>query len=151
MEIAILVFFIAIGGGVLFLLGLLWFIFRRIRKSRPGRRNFAGGSTNHGGEYHQPQENLTDFDDDSGAIYVGGALSENQESENLSVSETAQDSPQQSGGAERHANRGEFGAPAETSYSESSYSSSDSGSSYDSGSGSDSGSSASDSGSSSSD
>ena len=147
MEIAILVFFIAIFGGVLFLLALVWFIFRRIRNSRSGNRNFSS-SSNYGSDYDAAHHrNITNSDDDA-AIYAGSSLLANQESEKPIVTETARDSAQQSDNSYSHESHGASAAPAETNYTESSYSSS----SYDSGSSSssDSSSSSSDSGSSSS-
>src|SRR5215213_10104548 len=114
MEIVILVFFIAIFGGILFLLGLVWFIFRRIKKSRSSSRNFAGGSTNYAGGHHQPHQSFTDSDDDAGAIYAGNSLFANQEPESAPVTETAHDSPFQSGDSSAHESRGEYGAPADT-------------------------------------
>jgi hypothetical protein len=150
MEIAILVFFIAIFGGVLFLLGLIWFIFRRVRKSRSNSRNFSG-SSNYGSDYHAAHQHFTDSNDNSAAIYAGSSMVANQEPVSAVVTETAHDGPYQSDNTYSHESHGASAAPAETSYTESSYSSSDSSSSYDSGSSSsDSGSSSSDSGSSSS-
>ena len=131
MEIAILVFLTAIFGGVLFLLGLIWFIFRRIRNSGPSSRNVSGGSTNYGGVHYAPHRDLTETGDEAGAIYAESAPVANQAPENAWVTETAQDSAQPSQSAPVHESRGEYSAPG---YTESSYSSSDSGSSYDSGS-----------------
>jgi hypothetical protein len=133
MEIAILVFFIAIFGGVLFLLGLIWFIFRRVRKSRSGSRNFSGNS-NYGSDYNGAHQNFMDSDD-STAIYAGSSLITNQEPVSaVVVTETAHDSPYQSDNTYSHESHGASAAPMETSYTESSYSSSDSSSSSDSGS-----------------
>ena len=140
MGIAALIFFIAILTGVLFLGGLIWFMFRRVRGSRSTNRNFAGNPTNHGGAHNQPRRSFEDSDDNS-AIYAGSALFGGQEAEKASQTETANDAPFQSGGEYAHENRGEWSAPAEPGYY-------DSGSSYDSGSNSDSGSSSSDGGSS---
>ena len=148
MEIAILVFFIAIFGGVLFLLGLIWFIFRRIRKSGAASQNFSGGSPNYCGAHHSPPRSFTDSGNETGAVYAGSSLFANQEAENAAGWETANDNPPPNGNAYSHESRGASAAPFETSYTESGYSSYDSGSS--SGSSSDSGSSSSDSGGSSS-
>jgi hypothetical protein len=157
MEIAILVFFIAIFGGILFLLALAWFIFRRIRRSRAANRNFSSRGSNYAGIDDSAHHNLTD-DDDSAAIYAGSSLFANQEPEKSGLTETAQDSPNQSGSAYSHESHGASAAPIDSSsYTESSYSSYDSGSSgvswgsSDSGSSYDAGSSSSDSSSSSSD
>ncbi|HEY0458681.1 MAG TPA: hypothetical protein VGC97_05970 [Pyrinomonadaceae bacterium] len=147
MEIVILVFFIAIFGGVLFLLGLIWFIFRRVRNSRG--RNFSG-NPNYTNSTTSTPTNFIDVDDDTGAMYAGSSLFDNQSSENRVVTETASDSPQPSDNSYSHESHSASAAPVETSYTESSYSSYDSGSSSDSSSSSDSGSSSSDSGSSSS-
>lgn len=134
MSIAILVFFIAIFGGVLFLLGLIWFVFRRIRNSRSENRNFTG-SSNYGSSYVPTQSNYISSDDDSGVIYADNSTVENRDSEKEAVTETAQESAQQSDNTYSHESCDAFSAPAETSYTESSYSSYDSGSSsYDSGS-----------------
>ncbi len=133
MEIAILIFFIAIFGGVLFLLALIWFVFRRIRNSRSANRNFSG-SSNYGSGYVPTHCNSRDSDDDSGAIYADNSTVENQNSEEAVVTETAHDSPHQSDNtSSSHESRYASSAPAETNYTENSYSSYDSGSSsYDS-------------------
>ncbi len=149
MEIAILVFFLAIFGGVLFLLALVWFIFRRVEGSRSSNRNFAGGASY--GEHSGTRHDSIDSDDNNdAALFAGSALfanqdSENQNPENQVHTEIAQDAATQSENTYSHESHGSGAAPAEPSYS--SY---DSGSSYDSSSSSDSGSSSSDSGGSSS-
>jgi len=143
MEIAILIFFFAIFGGVLFLLSLVWFIFRRIKKTRVESRNFSG-SSNYASGYNATHQHFTDSVDDSAAIYAGSSLIANNEPVSAVVTETAHDSPQQSDNSYSHESHGASAAPLETGYTESSYSS------YDSSSSSDSGSSSSDSGSSSS-
>ncbi len=149
MEIAILVFFLAIFGGVLFLLALVWFIFRRVRKSRAASRNLSGSSNDGGGA---ASDNYLESDDDADAIYAGGALLANEDAEDRTVRETVQENLPQSENIYSQESSGASAAPAESSYTETSYSSYDSSSSYDSGSSSsDSSSSSSDSGSSSSD
>jgi hypothetical protein len=158
MEIAILVFFIAIFGGVLFLLGLIWFIFRRVRRSRSSGKNFslpANLPTGYEPAHRKVTDSGNDSDDNSAAFYAGSSVLANQSSENTgqvenpAQTETAYDSPHESDNSYSHESHG---AAAEPNYTESSSSSYDSGSGSDSGSSSssDSGSGSSDSGSSSS-
>jgi hypothetical protein len=139
MKIVALIFFLSILIGILFVGGLIWFILRKSKAPRQGKRNFAGGSHYHGDEtHHEP----VDFDDDSAAFYGGNSLLEHQQSEARFFEESARDSATQNDYSYSHESYDASGAGAEPSYS--SY---DSGSSYSS---SDSGSSSSDSGSSSS-
>ncbi len=144
MEIVILVFFLAIFGGVLFLSALIWFVFSRIRKQRPTNRNFSSGSSKFGNDYvsSETDDNYTDADDTSAAVYTDNSTFENQSGQSSASEGTAHDSPQQSENEHSHTIHSESSAPpADTNYSDSS-------SSYDGGSSSDSGSSSSDSGSS---
>jgi hypothetical protein len=150
MEIAILVFFVAIFGGVLFLLALIYLIFRRVRKSRSSNRNFSSGSTQ---ANNYVASNTNDDYINSPAyvasteIYNDNSAIENQTNESSVSHGTAHDSPHHSENVHAHTNHSDYSAPpADTSYSDSSSTSYDSGSS----SSSDSGSSSSDSGSSSS-
>src|ERR1051325_6119981 len=99
MEIAVLVFFIAIFGGFLFLIGLIWFIFRRVRNSRSGNRNFSSGSSgssSSGGSQYNPQRHSTHTGDND-AFYAGNEMPLNQETENARMTETAHDAAVQSG------------------------------------------------------
>jgi hypothetical protein len=127
MEIAILMFFFAIFIGVLFLGGLMWFIFRRARNRQQPPRQFSGNPNHGSGAIHDS----FDSDDDSGAIYTDYSTYDNRTFENQTAEAAAQDSAAQSETTEPHAVRHEY---VETSYTESSYSSYDSGASSDSGS-----------------
>ena len=147
MEIAILVFFLAIFGGVLFLLALIWFIFRRVRNAGSPNRKFSG-SANYAGGAAVSDEIDSDYETD--AVDTNYSTLTNQEPDIQIASATAADSAAQSDNTYSHADGGASAAPVETSYTESRYSSYESSTSYDSSSSSDSGSSSSDSGSSSS-
>jgi len=142
MEIAILVFFLAIFGGVLFLLALIWFVFRRIRNRRPMNRNFASGDPNYGNQYasSEPDDDYTDSDDTSAAVYTDNTAFENPSDECSASEGTAHDNPHRSEHFHSHSDHAEYSAgPPDTSYSDNS-ASSDAGSSSESGSSSDSGS-----------
>jgi hypothetical protein len=165
MEIAILVFFLAIFGGFIFLAGLIWLVFRRFGKSRPVNRNFSGNPNFNRQSPFAPDDrhhqHHLNSQDNANMTYAAGAMlenqnpgyqnSENQNWESAGSTATAQDSPYPTDNSYSHESAG---MSADLSYTESSSSSYDSGSSasYDSGSSSssDSGSSSSDSGSSSS-
>src|SRR5688500_10303954 len=117
MEIAILAFFLAIFGGVLFLLALVWFIFRRVRGSRTPSRKFSGGATygNRAGTRHDSMD--FDHDHDAVAFYAGSSLLANQDPENQVYTETARDAATQSVNVYSHESYGTSAAPAEPSYS----------------------------------
>lgn len=148
MEIAILVFFIAIFGGLLFLIGLIWFVFRRVKGSRPQNRNFSGNPNFANNPGHTRHRASALHDSDAG--YMAGSMFANQPADQRdweNSGATAQDSSTPTDNSYSHESHGAAAAPAETS----DYSSFDSGSSsYDSSSSStsDLGSSSSDSGSS---
>lgn len=144
MEIAILVFFLAIFSGVLFLLALIWFLFRRFRNRRSSNRNFSSTS-NYCNSYVSAgnDENYINSDDASAGISTDNSTFEDQTREGSAAEAAAQDTPHPSENVHSHAGHSEYSAaPAETSYGDSSSSGSDFGSSSDSGS-SDSGSSSS--------
>ena len=153
MITVILVFFLAIFGGMLFLSALIWFVFRRVRKPSPPNRHFSSSSSsNYGNDYvsSETDDDYTDSFDTSAAGYSDSSTSESRSGESSASQGTAHDSSQSSENVHSHTSHSEYSAPpADTSYSDSS-SSYDSGSSYDSSSSYDSGSSSSDSGSSSS-
>jgi hypothetical protein len=152
MEIAILVFFLAIFGGALFLLALILFLVRRFKRLRSKNRNFSGSSS------YITDDSQIRNDDYSAAsayvvsneIYSDNSTVENRTSENYFPRETAHDISDQVGHA--HSNHGDthHADYSSSSYDSGAVSSYDSNSSYDSSSNSDSGSSASDSDSSSS-
>lgn len=121
MELVILIFFIAIFGGILFLLGLVWFVFRRIRNSRSANRSFSG-SSNYVSNDNPAHRNFTE----SEMIYAANLQFANQNSESAIATETAHDSPPQSDNSYSHESHGASAVPAETSSIESNYSSYDS-------------------------
>ncbi len=130
MEIAILVFFLAIFGGALFLAALIWFLFRRFRKPRSSNRNFSSGS-NDGNIYVSSvdNDNFTGLNAGSAGIYSDNSTFENQRNESSASAETAHDSPQTGGNVHSHTSHSEHSAaPADSSYSDSSSSGGDSGS-----------------------
>ncbi len=142
MGIAILVFFLAIFGGILFLLGFIWFFFIRKKNARRQNRSFSsGGSMNQDSDFSG-----NDFADETSSIYRDNSTYTDSRPENIN-SESATSAK---AGAEyitpsenyQHSNHSDAAASAESNYTESSFSTSDSSSSYDSGS-SDSGSSSS--------
>ena len=122
MEIAILVFFLAIFGGVLFLLGLIWFFIFRKRNSRRQNRSFSSsGNVNQGSDFSD-NDNDNEIADESSAIYSDnstytdsrpeninseGATSAKAEAESLTPSETY-----------HHSNHSDASAPAESSYTQ---------------------------------
>ena len=135
MITAILVVFLAIFGGALFLALLIWFFFRRRRNSVSQNQNFSGGTNQ--SVYTDSSE--TDYDEAS--ILNSENISQ---TENPVTERTAYDSPHQTESVSSTVSQSDYSPPAAASYSEIN-------SSYDSGvSSSDSGSSSSDSGSSSS-
>ena len=140
MEIAILVVFLAIFGGALFLALLVWFLFRRRRNSGSQNQNVPSSSNQPiYTDSYRSDDDETDFDEASVQNYEN-----NPQTENPTSDRTAYDSPIQTESVSSGASQSDYAAPAAPSYNESS-------SSYDSGgSSSDSGSSSSDSGSSSS-
>lgn len=85
MTLAALVFFIAIFGGALFLLALIWFIFKRRGNSGSSNRNFSSGN------YNPHYRNSSDYDNDSNLGYVGGAMLASQETEDLPTAPTQND------------------------------------------------------------
>jgi len=131
MEIAILVFFLAIFGGVLFLLGIIWFFVRRARNKVSARRQFSGG-TNYASGAAEADELDSDFDSDP--VYTDFSTFSSQESENRTAEATAGDSAIPADNTYSHASAEASAAPVESSYTENSYSSYESSSSYDSGS-----------------
>ena len=144
MGIAILVFFLAIFGGALFLLGLIWFFFIRKRNSRRQSRHLSSdGSMNQDSDFSD-DDRENDFADETSAIYSNNSTYTNSRTENINfaTSAKAEAEPLTQSENYQHSNHSHASASAELSYSESSFSTSDSSSSYDSGS-SDSGSSSS--------
>ncbi len=146
MEIAILVFFLAILGGVLFLLALIYFLVRRFKKSRPVNRNFSG-TTSYITDDTRPRND--DFLASSVYVASNEMSSDNSTFENQTTHlprETAHDAADSGGHAASHSHHGD------THHADSSWSINESGTSfdsnpsYDSSSSSDSGSSSSDSG-----
>lgn len=131
MEIAILVFFLAIFGGVLFLLGIIWFFARRARNKVSAHRQFSGGASYASGTA-EADEMDSGIDDD--AVFTDFSTFSSQESENQTVEANAGDSAIQADNTYSHASAEASAAPVETSYTESSFSSYESSSSYDSGS-----------------
>ena len=129
MIIAILVFFVAIFVGILFLLALMRFFFRRKNNSP---KNFTETPANYGGEYVPSQTSLFDSDHNTAAIYMADSVMDNQNHEHHATHQTAHDSLHQTDNSYSHESHGASAAsatPVDTSYTESSFSSSDSGSS----------------------
>lgn len=127
MITAIFVFFVAIFVGMLFLLALMRFFFRR-KNNAP--TNFAETSANYDSEYVPSQTSL--FDSDDAAIYTADSVLENQNHEHHAAHQTAHDSSHQTDNSYSHESHGASAAPADTSFTESGSSSYDSGSSSDS-------------------
>ena len=152
MEIAILVFFLAIFGGVLFLLGLIWYFFIRKRNARRQNRSFSSSGSANQDSDSSDDDNETDFADTSSEIYSDNSVYADSQTENLNSEGAAVERVEAEYSTQsenyHHTNHSDASASAEPSYNESSSSSYDSGSSSDSSSSYDSGSS--DSGSSSS-
>lgn len=137
MEIAILVFFLAIFGGVLFLAVLIWVVSRLIRNRRPTNRNFADSRANYGRDYISSDDdnNSTDSADSADVIYNDNSAFGDQSGQSAGPAETVSDSRHLSEHIHSHTSHHEHSAPpSESIYSESSSSGYDSGASYDSGS-----------------
>ncbi len=136
MGIAILVFFLAIFGGALFLLGLIWFFFIRKRNARRQNRSFSSdGSMNQDSDFSDDDRD-NDFADESSAIYSDNSTYTDSRTENINsegvTSAKAEAEPLTQSENYQHSNHSHASASAELSYSESSFSTSDSSSSYDS-------------------
>lgn len=138
MITVILVFFLAIFGGILFLSALIWFVFRRVRKPSPPNRHFSSSSnSNYGNDYFSSEtdDDYTDDNDISAAVYTDSSVFESKSDESSASQGTAHDNPHVNEHPHSHPSHSEYSAPpADTSYSDSSSSYDSSSSSSDSGS-----------------
>jgi hypothetical protein len=133
MGIAIVVFFLAIAAGFLFLGFLIWFFL--LRRRRPGGRRRS---------YNSPASSVTDFHNDgdyqnwsagsSAALNYQSPENERVEDESWAAESYAYGNPDQYESVESAARHGDSAPPSDAWADESGSSSSDSGSTSDSGS-----------------